>query len=626
MNVRKFAGHVIAMLLLGVCLGAPGPAVAAQIDLTGLHALNINADDPAFAGPNFDDSGWGKIQVPSSLRAAGIDPRPEVFWYRIKFKVPADWSTPHPAIRLGIVERADEAYLNGTKIGGEGKVGPRLSDWHSYPPILPRLYPFDRSLLKTGAENVLAVRVAREPYIDDGGIIAGPVALVALEEALPAYLNLRQRFLAFGYLFLGAETLALLGALFALLLRQNQVSVRLFLLLYVPYYLGALERRGLLELTGLDHPALQHASNIIAALALPGLIAFVAYMFNHPVGRIGRTLQIASVVTLISVPFTGIGLLEWWVMESALVWHSIFLASLLLLLFWTVRAFWQGKSYSISLLVGMGTMALTFAADLILPASYVESNYGFRVGDIGVLVLLTSFGVIVAQNVVRTDRALRRANIDVQSAQELERARFARDIHDSVGQWLSAIKLRLEMYSADAESGRQPPAGEVRDLISDVTGAIEETRRVAHDLSPTFLEEHGLVAAMRSDADRLAKVKGMSVEVHAPDPIELTPYRRDHLYRVFQEALNNATAHGQASEIVVTFERDNRYAVWTLSDNGKGGNFVEGSGQANGTSGGLGLKTMQNRARLLQGTLEVRSTPGAGTSVQIRFPILESDG
>lgn len=599
---------------------------AAEISLAGQQALNIKEDKPMFAQPAFDDSGWDKIQVPSSLRVAGIDPRPDVFWYRIRFHVPADWSVSHPAIRLGIIERADETYLNGSKIGGEGRVGPRLSDWHSYPPILPRLYPFDRSLLNTGGENVLAVRVAREPYIDDGGIIVGPVALVALEDALPAYLNTRQRFLAAGYLFLGAETIAMLGALFALLLRQSQMSVQLFLLLYTPYYIGALERRGLLELVGLDHPAVQHASNIIAALALPGLIAFVAYIFNHPVGRIGRSLQVASVVTLISAPFTGVAFLDWWVMESALVWHSIFLLCLMLLLFWTVSAFWQGKSYSISLLVGMVAMALTFAADLILPASYVESNYGFRVADIGVLMLLTSFGVIVAQNIVRTDRALRRANIDVQSAQELERARFARDIHDSVGQWLSAIKLRLEMYSADAESRRQPPAGEVRDLISDVTGAIEKTRRVAHDLSPTFLEEHGLVAAMRSDADRLAKVKGMSVEVHAPEPIELTPYRRDHLYRVFQEALNNATAHGEAGEIVVTFERDNRYAVWTMSDNGKGGNFAEGSGQANGASDGLGLKTMQNRARLLQGTLEVRSRPGVGTSVQIRFPILESDG
>ena len=104
---------LLAALIL-LCSALSG--VAQQIDLHGLHAVTVDADDPSFADPGFDDSGWARIQVPSSLRAAGIDGRPDVFWYRIAFDLPADWSGSSPAIRLGVITRSDETYLNGVRI------------------------------------------------------------------------------------------------------------------------------------------------------------------------------------------------------------------------------------------------------------------------------------------------------------------------------------------------------------------------------------------------------------------------------------------------------------------------------------------------------------------------------
>lgn len=621
MTSSKVGWLLLLLLVLWTSVGSAGQATATEISLKGSHAFNARQDVVAFADPDHDDGEWERIPVPSSLRSAGIDPRPDVFWYRIRFHVPADWSANAPAIRLGIVERADETYLNGVRIGGEGQVGPRGSDWHIYPPILPRLYPFHTNLLVKGGENVLAVRVAREPYIDDGGIIVGPVALTTMPEALTEYLLLRQRFLGINYLLLGFETIIMLAALFSLIFWRGHQSVVLFLLLYLPYYLNSLERRNVLHVAGFDHPGLQFASNIIGGLAFPGLIAFVAHIFGHSVGRFGRFVQVASILALVSVPFTGIPLLDWWVMESALVWHALFLSGLLLLVFWSVRAFRDGKAHSTPLLIGLLALASTMIGDIVLPANYVEANYGFRLGEAGVLSLFLMVALIVGQRMLQTDRALLRANEDVLTAHEQERARLARDIHDSIGQWLTTIKLRLEMFHEDANSGRSTPADEVRDLVSDVSSVIDDTRRVAHDLSPAFLDEQGLATAMRGHAERIASHKRIAVTIDFDETLELQKTRRDHLYRFFQEALNNAATHSNGNRITVSVARHRSEVVLTVRDNGNGFDHARRDLRASDTGAGLGMKTMRDRARLLNGKINLVSNADRGTRIQLRFPI-----
>ncbi len=612
----------LAIYILGLCVGllAADRSLADEVRLAGEHAIHVGDDRPAFADPAYDDSGWDRIAVPSSLRSAGFGPRIDVFWYRIHFDAPADWSSNTPAIRLGIIDRADETYLNGVLIGGNGQIGPRQSDWHVYPPMLPRLYPFDPDLLAHGGRNVLAVRIAREPYIDDGGIIVGPVALVDMADALPEYLILRQRFLSINYILLGIETIIMLSAIFTLHLKPEHRSTWLFFLLYIFYYLQTLERRNVFHLAGLDHPAIQFAANVLGALAIPALIAFVAHVLGQSVGRLGRFVQIGSIAALISVPLTGVPLLDWWAIESNLVWHSLFLMGLILMVVWSVRALFRGQPHSIPLFLGLLALAASMFGDILLPANFVEAAFGFRLGEVGVLAFFLSMAFIAAANILQTDRALQRANTDVLTAHEQERARLARDVHDSIGQWLTTIKLRLELLGDGADGGRTGARGKVEELVSDVTHAIEDTRRVAQDLSPVFLEEQGLAAAMRTLAERAARRRDLSIDVDVPPAIDLPKTERDHLYRVFQEALNNAASHSEATRIVVTLERDRDQVVLAVSDNGRGMLNGRSPTQSNAANGGLGLKTMRDRARLLGGRLDVMSNDGGGTTVQLRFP------
>jgi len=608
--------------LLAILLAGSSQASAAtSLPLSGDHALIVGESRPEFSDPDFDDTDWMRIAVPSSLREAGIDARPDVFWYRITFDIPADWAVPSPAIRLGIVERADETYLNGVRIGGEGIVGPPGSDWHAYPPIVPRLYPVNPELLNVGGRNVLAIKAAREPYIDDGGIIAGPVALVSIPDVLEDYLSVQRRFLSISYLFFGVETLLMLAALAALALRQDNRAVILFVCLFTPYYVFALERRGVLAYFGLDGQAFQFAVNIFGALSLPVLIEFVAYVFAHPVGLVGRIIQVLSLLALISIPMTGIPALDWWVMESTLVWHSLFLVALLLLVFWSARALIGKRPHSVPLLLGLSLMAATMAADLALPANYTESVYGFRFAEIGSLTLLLSFGLMLGQHIVANQRALHQANIDVLDAHESERARLARDVHDSIGHWLSMTKLRLEMLRADSEHGRQPTPEAIGDLASDMGHALDDARRVAHDLSPAILEKRGFAGAVRAHAERLARSGAAAVHLDIPDEDGLSTEQRTHIYRIVQEATNNAVSHGRAREIDVRLAFEHGYGTLVITDNGKG--FAEPAGKTSPealSKSGLGLKTMRDRARLIGGSLTFSSRTGEGTRIELTFP------
>ncbi|MBO6756884.1 MAG: sensor histidine kinase [Roseibium sp.] len=608
-------------LLFPVLALATQTAATPDLSLEGDHALIVGESRPEFADPDFDDTGWRRISVPSSLREAGVEARPDVFWYRITFDIPDGWSVASPAIRLGIIERADETYLNGVRIGGEGIVGPPGSDWHAYPPIAPRLYPVDPSLLTIGGRNVLAVKAAREPYIDDGGIIAGPVALVGIPGGLPEYLATQRRFLSISYLFFGVETLLMLAACAALALNRPSRAVVYFFLLFTPYYVFALERRGVFAYFGLDGQAFQFAINVFGALSLPVLIEFVAYVLAHPVGLLGRIVQVLSLLALVSIPLSGNALLDWWVMESTLVWHSLFLAALLLLVHWSVRAFRRGRPHSVPLLVGLSMIAATMAADLAMPANYTEIAYGFRFAEIGSLTLLMSFGFILGQHIVANQQALRQANIDVLEAHETERARLARDVHDSIGHWLSMTKLHLEMLRADTEHGKRPTAQAIGKLAADMGQALEDTRRVAHDLSPAILEEQGFAGAIRAHAERLTRGNAAVVRLDIAEPVTLSSEQRAHLYRIVQEATNNAVTHGKAKEIEIRLRHGRTHNMLVIADDGTGIAKPDGASPPSplGQSG-LGLKTMKDRARLIGGSLTISSKDGQGTRIELTFP------
>jgi two-component system, NarL family, sensor histidine kinase UhpB len=217
----------------------------------------------------------------------------------------------------------------------------------------------------------------------------------------------------------------------------------------------------------------------------------------------------------------------------------------------------------------------------------------------------------------RLEAERRRASNIALSAQEEERARVARDLHDEVNQSLTGLLLRLEALRDRATPELARELAEVKSLANQ---AMKELLTLARALRPTALDDLGLKAALSALVDELGAKAGMETSFEGTG--ELTDVPMDVqlvTYRVAQEALSNATQHSEARSIRVELARDAEGIELEVVDDGRGFTFDE-------AARGLGIGGMRERALLVSGDLTVESRPANGTRVRLLVPITEDDG
>lgn len=223
--------------------------------------------------------------------------------------------------------------------------------------------------------------------------------------------------------------------------------------------------------------------------------------------------------------------------------------------------------------------------------------------------------------------------------QEAERRVIARELHDSAGQALTAIRINLQIIAQLAAPGDLPEGTGVsaraaekvarlagRTLtITDAT--LEEIRRAVSMLGPAILDDVGLVAAVQRLCDDFGERSDLKIssELDELPAAGLSPALESVCYRVTQEALTNVARHAQASEVHVGLTLGERTVRLEVRDNGRG--FAPGQPRA-GRTGGRGLVGMRERVELLGGAIDITSTPGVGTRVTVELPqvTLSEDG
>ena len=213
----------------------------------------------------------------------------------------------------------------------------------------------------------------------------------------------------------------------------------------------------------------------------------------------------------------------------------------------------------------------------------------------------------------RIEEERRQSGQLVVRAQEQERRRLARDLHDEVNQALTAILLRLEALAQDVSTPSQADA--VAALKRLVDQAMEELLALSRQLRPSALDDHGLLPALESQVTRFGRYAGVDAALVTEGTWSaLDEDKQATIYRVGQEALNNVAQHAEATRVEVRLATWNDGAELLVKDNGTG---FEPS--PNG-DGGLGLEGMAERARLVGGELKVTSAPGTGTTVRLTIP------
>lgn len=226
-------------------------------------------------------------------------------------------------------------------------------------------------------------------------------------------------------------------------------------------------------------------------------------------------------------------------------------------------------------------------------------------------------------HVQRYQERVQDLSASVLRAQEDERHRIARELHDQIGQALTFLLIRLKIIEAMPQATAVQT--ELSDLRAAVAATIDQVRKLALALRPPALDQLGLIPALRALTREFSDQTRIAVTFDSPtEPVELALERATALYRIVQEALTNIAKHAEARIVQVTLRRQElEHAVSvTIHDDGHGFdlcNLSEPERRADGP--GLGLFGMEERARLLGGTYAIESAPGLGTTIMATIPL-----
>ena len=309
----------------------------------------------------------------------------------------------------------------------------------------------------------------------------------------------------------------------------------------------------------------------------------------------------------------------WWLIGFAVIWIAAVAVSSEFV--WVAFLLWLLAGHLLPTVWG-----LTFSAHVFGPA--IGGVFAFAISR-GYLQLLHD-----AAERERLVASLRLAQQEMSALQDelllaqrhsgavAERTRISRDIHDTVAQGLSSIRL---LAHAGAARSQDPEATDTLTRVESLAGdSLTDVRRIIAALAPAELEAAALAAALRRVLDRAAEESGLATELHVDESLPRLPTAVEvALLRTAQSALANVRLHAQATRVVLSLIDDDTTVRLDLIDDGVGFDVAawESGDQGRSTTSGYGLRFMRTRLRELGGGLDIESAPGEGTALSAHLPI-----
>jgi len=558
-------------------------------------------DDSAWARPDCSDLDWHTISIPARLH---LSTRPAIVWLRYKFYLPSDLpvSLQSPALSLGVVRHAAQVYLNGVKIGQNGRPGEGLCPTAKK----EQIYKIAKDFFAPDRLNVLAVRLG---VACSWGGITGPVLL-------GDYDFLKRQGEKRDNIKLIVESFVL-GCFFIILcfccfMYMNGMTDREYT------YFG---------LSIFIYTLIFFLNSLMAhQVGLPENMARYLLICLYPALQIVLFLLICAVFQI---------KLNRWTMLFA--GSFVFLNIVVLVFQKPVPAFLFLIYLSLPLLVWLGVLVLLlpelrekflpeflpFSAGIVLfwgaamtgnfsSLSVTLTHYALEPYDVGAFffILCTMYALNI--RFARFLRETRAFSARLLKAQEDERKKISRELHDGLCQSLLGHKLQLQLLNSDQNDQKQDRDNlSLQPVISDVETIIQDARKMSLHLRPVFFEQTDLATAIKWYMQKLiAQDAGIRINYHLAGNIALDIIQAEHLYRIFQEAVTNVLRHADARTINITLKEVKDRVILKVEDNGRG---FQTTLKARAT--GIGISIMRERAAIIGGLLRIVSKPGRGTQV-----------
>ena len=213
---------------------------------------------------------------------------------------------------------------------------------------------------------------------------------------------------------------------------------------------------------------------------------------------------------------------------------------------------------------------------------------------------------------MESEKSLRHLSGQLISAQEDERKRIARELHDDLNQQVADLCISLGKIKRNVPDSAENLLGDLVNLKTRLLKLSDGLRHISHELHPVTLEIVGLAAALRSHCTEVTAITSVPVEFEASWDEAAPPSVALCFYRVAQESIRNAARHSHATKVKVSLAKSDSLLSLRISDDGVGFDVREAL-----TQGGLGLRSMEERVRLIGGGLELASQPGHGTTLTV---------
>ena len=229
------------------------------------------------------------------------------------------------------------------------------------------------------------------------------------------------------------------------------------------------------------------------------------------------------------------------------------------------------------------------------------------------------------QKLIAADGQLRLLSHKVLNAQELERKRIAFELHDGLGQTLSAVKFYVENTINKLELDSKVPGNGLDLVVSKLQGAVEEVRRISMDLRPSILDDIGILATLRwfsREVGLLYPAIKFTFDANDLQEEQIGDLQKTQIFRIVQEGVNNACKYSRCNQISISLSREGRFIHLSINDNGKGFNY-ESTTEPNKNNSSLGLVSMKERAETSDGSFELHSSKSEGTTILCKWAYLQ---
>jgi PAS domain S-box-containing protein len=258
--------------------------------------------------------------------------------------------------------------------------------------------------------------------------------------------------------------------------------------------------------------------------------------------------------------------------------------------------------------------------DVSLSAAPLHDGTGATIGTMGIIQDITA-RKRAEEALKKSERELRLLTARLLSIQEQERRRVARELHDELGQALTVLKINLVAIEDRLSARQRHLKANCEQMLAYIDTVIENVRRLSWDLSPSSLEDLGLSAALGYLVDETCRNHQMqsAVVMDEIDPL-FSPDTQINIYRIFQESLTNVVKHARASLVSVKVKRDNGKVSFMIGDNGRGFDLKRAMSRKVPRRS-LGLTAMNERALMADGSLQITSRKGRGTTIIFTIPI-----